>query len=193
VTTGGAGLFSGVTFEPDGVLRLGTDREGLNAELSVLLPKQYSFPGYRFDMGAPSAAPGVIGSLGYRHDDVTVSMFAGLMPGSQATLHVKEGDLSIGGFDVPERTALPTTGVAGLRLDLADIDGGHLGVVGGGYVNPAGLVDSPYVSEPTPFGAMAGFEYSKDNWSLSGGGTLDFDRGGSVQGGAVMLRLGVSF
>ena len=58
----------------------------------------------------------MVGSLGYRSGDMTASFFAGLMPGSHATLHVKEGDLSIGGVPVPERTDLPTTGVAGLTL-----------------------------------------------------------------------------
>ena len=194
VTTGGAKLFSGVQFEPDGVLRLGTDRDGANAELAILLPRQHSLPGYRFALTPqPSAAPGVVGSLGYRFDDVTLSMFAGVMPGSHATLHVKEGDVSLGGVPVPERTDLPTTGVAGLRLDLADVNGGHLGLVGGGYVNPAGLVDSPFVTEDAPFGAMAGVEYTKDSWSLSAGGVLDFNNDGQVQGGAVTLRVGISF
>ena len=194
VTTDGAEVFRGLSFESDGVLRFGTDREGLNAELAVLLPRQYAAPGYRFALSdQPSAAPGVIGSLGYRANDVTLSAFAGLVPGSHATFYVREGTASVGGVELPKRTDLPTTAIGGLRLDLADVDGGALGLVGGAHANAAGFVDSPFVKEETPYGVFGGVEYRRDNWSLSGSGVLDFDTNGSVRGGGVMLRLGVSF
>ncbi|MCK6544725.1 hypothetical protein L6R52_02575, partial [Myxococcota bacterium] len=193
VTTGGAPLFSGVTFEPDGALRLGTNREGLNGELAVLLPRTSALPGYRLDLStAPSSAPGVIGSLGYRSGDVTASVFAGLVPGSHATLHVKEGQLSVGGVPMPERTDLPTTVVGGARLDLGDVAGGHLGLVAGAYANPAGLASSPFISEKTPYGGFGGLEYSRGRWSLSGSAVVDVKDGRAELGGA-MLRLGIRF
>jgi hypothetical protein len=193
VTTGGGELFSGVRFEPDGVLRLGTDREGLNGELAVMLPRQYALPGYRLDLTAePSLAPGVIGSLGYRSGDVTASAFAGLLPGSHATLHVKQGTAEVAGLRVPERTDLPTTAVAGLRLDLADVDDGHLSAVAGGFVNPMGLTSSRFVEERTPYGAFGGLEYRKDDWFVSGSAVVDVNDG-KPQLGGVMFRLGVRF
>ena len=193
VTTQGGDIFSGVRFEPDGVLRLGTDREGLNGELAVMLPRQFALPGYQLDMSAaPSLAPGVIGSLGYRAGDVTGSVFAGLLPGSHATLHVRQGTAEVAGLRIPERTDLPTTAVAGLRLDLAEVDGGPLSAVGGAYVNPAGLVRSPFVEETTPFGAFGGLEYRRDDWFVSGSAVVDVDQGKPELGG-VMFRLGVRF
>ncbi|MCA9554329.1 MAG: hypothetical protein KC933_30115 [Myxococcales bacterium] len=193
VTLDGGQVFSGVRFEPDGVLRLGTDREGLNGELAVMLPRQLALPGYRLDMTTePSLAPGVIGSVGYRSGDVTASAFAGLLPGSHATLHVKQGTAEVAGLRVPERTDLPTTAVAGLRLDLADVDGGHLSAVGGAFVNPLGLTTSRFVEESTPYGAFGGLEYSKDNWFVGGSAVVDVNQGKPELGG-FQLRLGVRF
>ena len=84
--------------------------------------------------------------------------------------------------------------MGGLRLQLDDVGDGTLGVVGGGLVNPAGLADTPYLKEETPFGAFLGLEYrTDDGLFVSGGGALDLDRGGHVTGGAVQLKLGVSF
>lgn len=193
-TTSGAQLFSGVSFEPDGVLRIGTDRDGLNGELAVLLPRQFSLPGYQLDMSSnPSSAIGLVGSLGFRTSDLTFSGFAGLLPGSHATLHVAQGDIEVGGVNVPKRTDLPSTVIAGLRLDLADVGGGQFGVVGGAYANPAGFVDSPWLKEQQPFGGFGGVEYRRDSWSISGSAVLDVDRDGGVRLGGAQLRLGISF
>lgn len=194
LTTSGQQLFSGINYEADGVLRLGTDREGLNGELAVLLPADKAMPGYRFNLSAePSSAYGLIGSVGYRMNDVTLSAFGGLVPGSHATLHVKQGDVEVGGFSMPKQTDLPTTVMGGLRLDMADVDGGHLGVVGGAYMNPAGLAETSWVTENNPFGAFAGIEYAKDNWTLSGSAVVDIDRNGNAQVGGAMLQLGIKF
>jgi hypothetical protein len=193
VSTHGSQLFSGVRFEPDGALRLGTNREGLNGELTVLLPRTTAQPGYRFDLtGAPAAAPGLIGTLGYRSGDVTASVFAGLVPGSHATLFVKQGELSVAGVPMPARTDIPTTAIAGARLDLGSAADGRLGLVAGAFANPAGLAQSPYLEERTPFGAFGGLEYTRGNVTLSGSAVVDVKDGRPELGGA-MLRLGVRF
>ncbi len=194
LTTSGQKLFSGINYEPDGVLRFGTDREGLNGELAILLPADQALPSYSYNLSdKPSSAYGLIGSVGYRMDDVTLSAFAGLVPGSHATLYVKQGDVEVGGFNIPKQSDLPTTVMGGLRLDLANVDGGNLGLVGGAYVNPAGLAESSWVTENNPYGAFVGIEYAKDNWTLTGSAVVDVDRNGNAKLGGAMLRLGISF
>ncbi|MEQ8274648.1 MAG: hypothetical protein RMA76_46140 [Deltaproteobacteria bacterium] len=194
-TLAGTEVFSGLSFDHDGVVRLGTDREGLNAELAVVLPRQYALPGYRFAVtDQPAAAPGVIGSVGWRHEDFTFSVFGGLVPGAHATGYVKEGDASLFGVGVPDRFDLPATVIGGGRVDLGNFANGDLSVVAGGYYNPASAVDSPFLNEPTAFGAFGGLEYRDDDgWFVNGSAVADFDRGGTVQGGAVMLMLGAKF
>ncbi len=193
-TTDGTKLFSGVTFESDGVLRLGTDRQGVNAELAVILPRHLTLPAYRLDLTeSATAAPGLIASAGYRHGGTTASLFAGVLPGSHATLAVEQGNLSIAGVPVPKRLDLPTTAIAGARVDFAPGDGAHLGVVAGAFVNPMGRVESPWVKEPVAYGGFAAVEYQQKNWSLSAGAVVDVDRGGTPKLGGAMLRFGVKF
>jgi hypothetical protein len=134
----------------------------------------------------------VIGTLGYRSGDWTASVFAGLVPGSHATLNVKQGELSIAGVPMPSRTDLPTTAIAGLRLDLGNAADGRLGLVGGAFANPAGLAQTQFLEERTPFGAFGGLEYTRGNFSLSGSAVVDVKDGRPELGGA-MLRLGVRF
>lgn len=193
-TTDGTKLFSGVSFESDGVLRIGTDREGANAELAVILPRRLTLPQYRLDLtDSSTSAPGLIASAGYRHNGTTVSLFAGVVPGAHATLAIEQGNVSVAGVPLPKRMDLPATAIAGARLDLSSINGGQLGVVAGGFVNPAGRVNSPWVKESVPYGGFAAIEYQKQNWSISAGAVVDVDRGGTPKLGGAILRFGVQF
>jgi hypothetical protein len=64
--------------------------------------------------------------------------------------------------------------------------------VAGAFANPAGLAQSPYLEERTPFGAFGGLEYTRGNVTLSGSAVVDVKDGRPELGGA-MLRLGVRF
>lgn len=194
LTTNGTRLFSGVSFESDGVLRLGTDRDGLNGELAVILPRQYALPGYRLELTSnPSAAFGVIGTVGYRQEDLTASVFAGLVPGSHLTLNLNQGSATLAGIPLPKQSDWPTTAIGGLRLDLDQVKGGRLGVIGGGYLNPAGLANNQWIKEDRPYGGFVGLEYQKGNLSLGASATIDVDRQGKAELGGVIFTLGVTF
>lgn len=193
-TTDGAKLFSGVSLEPDGVLRVGTDRQGVNAELAVILPRRFAVPAYRLDLtDSATSAPGLIASAGYRHQGTTASIFAGVVPASHATIAVEQGNVSVAGVPLPKRLDLPTTAIAGARVDLSTGNNGQLGVVAGAFVNPMGRVQSPWVKEPIVQGGFGAVEYREPGWSLSAGAVVDVDRGGKAKLGGAMIRLNVDF
>lgn len=192
-TTDGAKLFSGVSIEPDGVLRVGTDREGVNAELAVILPRRFAVPAYRLELTeSATSAPGLIASAGYRHQGTTASVFAGLVPASHATIAVEQGRVSVAGVPLPKHLDLPTTAIAGARVDLSTENSGQLGVVAGAFANPLARVPSPWVKEPVAYGGFGAVEYRQNNWSVSAGAVVDVDRGKPKLGGA-MISFGVKF
>lgn len=194
LTTNGTRIFSGVSFEDDGVVRLGTNRQGLNGELAVLLPKQHVTPGYRFFLTPePSDALGLIGSVGYRGDGWAASVFTGLVPGSHVTLNVKQGSASLAGIPLPSQSDLPTTAIGGLRLDLDEVQGGRLGVIGGGLVNPAGLTNNRWLVEKRLYGAFGGIEWRNDRVSVGLTGSVAIDKNGKPKDPAAMLTIGVNF
>lgn len=193
-STGGKDLFSGFAIEPNGALRFGTDRSGLNAELSVILPRYDAAPGYRFQIGdRPASAPGAVLSFGYQNDDFGVAAFAGALPGSHATLGLTQGEAELGGVDLPKRVDLPTTAVAGLRLGLADVgDDARLGATVGAFANPAAFGSSQWLREDVSSGGFVGLEYTRDNLSVSGGAVMNVTNG-NPELGSIGVRLGLKW
>lgn len=64
-------------------------------------------------------------------------------------------------------------------------------MMAGAFVNPAGLANSPLINEPNAYGAYAGFEYRKNNYSLGFSSTVGLSGEKPAVGG--MVRFGLNF
>lgn len=210
-------IVPGVQVELDGVVRLQTPfKNGPHAGLTLLFPRpdvgidsRHSFDMQHNNFPVNTSSPqdgamGAIAELGWSHTNradtsYTTGIHAGLVPGSFLNIQQNQGSTYIGDFKVPtDNISLPTTAIAGVTFRRHDSDeavasglGSRTDIMAGAYLNPAGLIDSPYVSEQNAYGVYAGVEHKKNNAFVSFGSTVDLSRDKPNVG--AQLRVGWSF
>lgn len=212
LSSDGYEIVPGVSVEMDGVLRLQTPfKSGPHAGLTLLFPRppmamsgpeQFYQPGQAYSE-AGDGAMGGIAELGWTHTNregtqYTGALHAGLVPGSYLGLHQLQGTTKLGGITLPSNIELPTTAIAGVTFrrhgDASAVAKGEesrTDMMLGGYVNPAGLANSPMINEPNAYGVYAGAEWRKNNMSIGFSTTMDLSQDKPKVGG--MLRVGISF
>lgn len=197
----GLQITDGLTVEPDGVVRLGTTKPGLNAELAVLLPRGTGAPpAYLFEVGhhANDGAAGAVLSLGGRGitksgTEYVGSVFLGAVPGSYLQWHQTQGTASFAGIPLPNEVKLGTTGVAGLSFERNQ-GPSRLSLDVGAFVNPVGMLpESLPLKEDVPYGAFGGLRYSHGDDFHAGVDALIDVPDGKPQLGGVRLTIGVRF
>lgn len=188
-----------MSIEPDGVVRMGTTKPGIHAELAIFLPRPttMSTPNYPMNAGINDGAAGAIGSLGWHAKtekgiDYTGTVFAGVVPGSYFTLDQRQGAASVFGVQLPNHLAVPTTGVGGVGF-RRETDKSKLDAAVGGYVNPASMAPKNVpIEEQKKYGGFAGVAYRKNNWQIGLDTVLDINKDNKVIPG-VRVGIGVSF
>lgn len=212
LSSDGYEIVKGVQVEADGVLRLQTPfKNGPHAGLTLLFPRPgmsqanpHSF--YQPQEAQSPSGDGAMGGiveLGWKGTNAegtqtTGALHAGLVPGSYLGIHQLQGKTSVAGITLPSNIEVPTTAIAGVTFrrhgdkDLvARGQESRTDFMLGGYVNPAGLVNSPLINEPNAYGAYAGVEWRKNNMSVGFSSTVDLSQPKPSVGG--MLRFGISF
>lgn len=210
-------IVPGVQVELDGVVRLQTPFEnGPHAGLTLLFPRpDMGFsPDQHAGMmgrelpvtthGPEDGAVGVITELGWNHTNAagtqySTGLHAGLVSGSYLNIQQNQGSTYLNGVKLPTKDInLPTTVMAGVTFRRHDSDqavasghGSRTDIMAGAYLNPAGLIDSPYVSEDSAYGLYTGIEHRKNNAFMSFGSTVDLSNDKPQVGAQV--RFGISF
>ncbi len=208
-------IVPGVQVELDGVLRLQTPfKNGPHAGLTLLFPRpdlnmnpEQGLMGRDMPFntrGPEDGALGVITELGWNHTNVTGTQYstglhAGLVSGSYLQIQQNQGSTYLSGVKLPtENIKLPTTVMAGVTFRRHDSNeavakgqGSRTDVMAGVYLNPAGLVDSPYISEDSAYGLYTGIEHRNKNAFVSFGSTVDLSNDKPQVGAQV--RFGISF
>lgn len=208
-------IVPGVQVELDGVLRLQTPfKNGPHAGLTLLFPRpdlgvspEQGLMGRDMPLntqGPEDGALGVITELGWNHTNAagtqySTGLHAGLVSGSYLQIQQNQGSTYLSGVKLPtENIKLPTTVMAGVTFRRHDSDeavakgqGSRTDVMAGAYLNPAGLVDSPYISEDSAYGLYTGIEHRNKNAFVSFGSTVDLSND-KPQVGA-QIRFGITF
>lgn len=212
LSSDGYEIMKGVSLEMDGVLRMQTPfKSGPHAGLTLLFPRpnmstsgaeQFYQPGQAHSE-AGDGAIGAITELGWKHTNnsgtqYTGALHAGLVSGSYLGIHQLQGQTKIGGIPLPSNIEIPTTAIAGLTFrrhgDAGEVAKGResrTDVMLGGYINPAGLADTPLIDEPNAYGVYAGAEWRNNRMSFGFSTTVDLSQDKPAVGG--MLRMGISF
>ncbi len=214
LSSDGFELAPGVQVELDGVLRLQTPfKKGPHAGLTLLFPR----PQMGMDTGLSQhqnlpvntsspedGAMGAIAQVGWRHTNragtsYTTGLHGGLVSGSYLNIQQNQGETYLGGMKLPTKNInLPTTAMAGVSFSrhasdeaVASGKGSRLDLMTGVYVNPAGLVDSPYVSEDNAYGVYGGVEYRQKNRFVGFGSSVGLS--GEKPNVNAQVRFGINF
>lgn len=207
LSSDGVEIFKGVQVEADGVLRAQTPwKNGVHAGLTLLFPRPVNFQaetgfdtspfGVRQQQGLNDGAFGAIvelGGKGTTHAGTTWTgaVHAGLVPGSYLSLDQTQGSSSIAGVPLPKHVALPTTGIAGVTV-RAHGETTRVDAMAGVYVNPGAFGPKDIVAESSKYGAYAGVNLRKNNYSLGFSSTMDLSKPGKPDVGG-MVTFGISF
>jgi len=212
LSSDGYEVMPGVQIEADGVLRLQTPfKNGPHAGLTLLFPRPAMSHGNAHNLYQPQqmqseagdGAMGGIVELGWKGTNregtqYTGAVHAGLVPGSYLGIHQLQGKTSVAGITLPSNIEIPTTAIAGLTFrrhgdkdEVAHGQESRTDFMLGGYVNPAGLANTPLIHEPNAYGVYTGVEWRKNNMSVGFSSTVDLSQSKPQVGG--MLRFGVNF